>query len=196
MIKTKHILVSALLLGLNGLAIGQTKKGDTAPVATAATASTATPPKAPEPPKTGPKPYKEVITDKAKTSKGMFTVHKLDDKYYFELADSLLNREIMMVTRYSKTATIPGTYGGEQVSRTIVSFEKAPENKLFMRAIQYINMSPDSTAPMYKAVRNSNVQPIAQAFEVKAIKTDSVTKQKASVIDMTEFLREIIKWFR
>ena len=38
----------------------------------------------------GPKPYKEVITDKAITKKGLFTVHKVEDKYYFEIPDTLL----------------------------------------------------------------------------------------------------------
>ncbi|MDP9041763.1 MAG: DUF5118 domain-containing protein, partial [Bacteroidota bacterium] len=35
-------------------------------------------------PKSNPKPYKEVITDKAVTQHGLFTVHKVDDKWYFE----------------------------------------------------------------------------------------------------------------
>ena len=34
-------------------------------------------------PKVAPKPYKDVITDKAVTKKGLFTVHKVDDKFYF-----------------------------------------------------------------------------------------------------------------
>jgi len=37
---------------------------------------------------TGPKPYKEVITDKAKTDEGLFKVHKIEDKYFFEIPDS------------------------------------------------------------------------------------------------------------
>ena len=34
---------------------------------------------------TGPKPYKEVITAKAKTEKGLLITHTLDDKYFFEI---------------------------------------------------------------------------------------------------------------
>ena len=52
----------------------------------------------------GPKPYKEVITDKAKTDEGLFNVHKVEDKYYFEIPDSLLGREILVVNRISKAA--------------------------------------------------------------------------------------------
>jgi uncharacterized protein YdeI (BOF family) len=54
---------------------------------------------APAAPKTGLKSYKEVITDKSKTSKGLFIVHKVEEKYFFELPDSLLGREMMAVTR-------------------------------------------------------------------------------------------------
>ena len=54
--------------------------------------------------RTGPKPYKDVITDKAKTDEGLFKVHKIEDKYFFEIPDSLLNREILVVNRISKAA--------------------------------------------------------------------------------------------
>ena len=43
----------------------------------------AAPPATPTPStKTGIKPYKEVITAKAKSNKGLFIVHKVDEKYY------------------------------------------------------------------------------------------------------------------
>ena len=40
-------------------------------------------------PKPGPKPYKEIITSKAITSKGFFKTHKVEDKYYFEIEPKL-----------------------------------------------------------------------------------------------------------
>ena len=59
-----------------------------------------------------PKAYKDVITDKAITKKGLFTVHKVDDKYYFDIPDSILGREILAVVRFAKVPTGAG-YGGE-----------------------------------------------------------------------------------
>jgi len=132
-------------------------------------------------PKNKPKAYKDVITKDAKTKHGLFTVHKVDDKYYFEIPDSILGREIMTVTRYVKTAT-GAHYGGEQINRQVLRFEKGGANKIFVRAVQYVNVSSDSTTPMYKAVINSNVDPIAQAFDIKTFIKDSST-----VIDVTEF---------
>ena len=109
------------------------------------------------PPKTGPKPYKEVITDKAKTFTGLFIVHKVEDKWYFEIPDSLLGREILAITRIAKTATGAG-YGGEEVNEQVLRFEKGPENKIFLRVAFYVNVASD-TLPIYQAVKSSKRQP-------------------------------------
>lgn len=133
--------------------------------------------------KTGPKPFREVITGKAQTSKGLFTVHKIEDKYYFEIPDSLMGREFMAVTRVSKAATDLG-YGGEQANRQVLRWEKGPDNRLFLRVPLYINVATDTAQPIAQAVRNSNVEPIAGSFDIKAVKKDT-----SSVIDVTDFFR-------
>jgi Met-zincin/Domain of unknown function (DUF5117)/Domain of unknown function (DUF5118) len=132
--------------------------------------------------KQGPKPYKTVITDRAKTHKGLMTVHKIDDKYYFEISDSLLGRDIMTVTRYSKTAAGGGIFGGEEVNRQMVRWEKGPDNKIFLRSVTIVIASPDSTKPMFRAVENSSEDPIVAAFDIKAIRKDT-----SSVIDITNY---------
>ncbi len=140
-------------------------------------------------PKAGPKPYKEVITEKAKTQKGLFIVHKVEDKYFFEIPSTLLNKEILCITRFSKTPVGGGTYGGEIANEVVLRFEKGPDNKIFVRTVLNIVQSPDSTQPMFKAVANSNVDPIAQAFDIKAYKKDSINKTEQAVIDVTDFFK-------
>ena len=134
-------------------------------------------------PKPGPKPYKEVITDKAVSHSGLFTVHKVEEKYYFEIADSLLLREFMAITRFSKTAG-GGVYGGELANQQTLQWEKGPNNTLFLRVVTLVSMA-DSTNKIYKAVRNSNVNPIAAAFDIKAYNKDS----SAVVIDVTDYFK-------
>jgi hypothetical protein len=134
---------------------------------------------------TGPKSFKEVITDKAVTMKGLFTVHKVEDKFYFEIPDSILGREIMAITRYSKVAGGGGVYGGEMVNQQVVKFEKGPENKIFMRVVTVISVANDSTQPIYQAVRNSNVDPIAAAMDIKAFSKDSM----GVVVDVTDYFK-------
>lgn len=45
------------------------------------------------------KKFSEVITKDAKTDEGLFNVHKVDDKYYFEIPNELLEREMLLVSR-------------------------------------------------------------------------------------------------
>jgi hypothetical protein len=138
-----------------------------------------------------PKPYKEVITDKAKTDEGLFKVHFLDDKWYFELPDSLLNREILVVTRISKSAAGLSNgfsgYAGDIVNNNVIRFEKGPNNRVFLRRVSFDQRGTDENG-MYKAVVNSNIQPIMQTFNISAFGRDSVTNTRSSVIDVTDFV--------
>ena len=135
-------------------------------------------------PKQGPKPYKEVITDKAITHSGLFTVHKIDERYFFEIADSLLDREFMAITRFSKTAAGGGIYGGELANQQTLEWEKGPAHTLFLRVVTLVSMA-DSTNKIYKAVKNSSVDPIAAAFDIRAYGKDS----GSVVIDVTDYFK-------
>lgn len=56
------------------------------------------------------RPYKEIITSRAITQKGLFTIHKINERYFFEISDSLLGRDILIVNRVSKSGR--GGYPG------------------------------------------------------------------------------------
>jgi hypothetical protein len=137
------------------------------------------------PVKSSPKPYKEVITDKAVTQFGLFTVHNVDDKWYFEIADSIFNREILAITRFAKSPAGSRSYGGEKVNEQTIRWEKGPSDNIFLRVMTIVNVAPDSTQPIAQAVRNSNVDPIAASFDIKAYGKDSTSV----VIDVTDFFK-------
>lgn len=136
----------------------------------------------------GPRPYKEIITDKALTKRGMFTVHKIDDKFYFEIADSMMGREILAVTRYIKVPAVSGggrgVYGGEIANQQSLVFERGPSNNVFLRVVTLVNTA-DPKDEIYKAVANSNLNAITAAFPVAAYNRDS----SAVVIEVTDFFR-------
>jgi hypothetical protein len=135
-------------------------------------------------PKTGPKAFSEVITKKTVSQKGVFSVHFLDDKFYFEIPDSLLGRELLAVTRFAKVAGGARKYGGEEVNEQSLLFEKGPNQRVFMRVVTLISKA-DSTQTIAKAVKNSYLDPIVASFEIKAYGKDSTS----SVIDVTEFFK-------
>lgn len=138
--------------------------------------------------KTNVKSFKEVITDKAVSSNGVLTVHKVDDKYYFEIPDAILKKEFLMVTRLTKAAAEmrSGTtgYAGDQIGQQVIAFEKGPNDKIFVRSISFVDNVQDSTSDMYNSVMRNNVQSIIKSFDIKA----RGTQNKSSVIDVTDIL--------
>lgn len=128
--------------------------------------------------------YKDFVTAKTITQHGLFTVHQTGDKFYFELPDSLLGRDIMVISRLSKLPVNIGNYGGEELNDQVLRWEKGPANNLFLRAVSFITAA-DSTNTIFKAVANSSLNPIIAAFDIKAIGKDSAS----TLIDMTDFLK-------
>ncbi|MDQ6812398.1 MAG: zinc-dependent metalloprotease [Bacteroidota bacterium] len=138
------------------------------------------------PPRTSPKSFKAFFdTSKIRTQKGLIVVHWQDDKYYFEIPNALMGKDLLTVTRYSRTAAGASKYGGEELNQNVLRFERGPENKVFMRTTLNVVSSPDSTKPIYQAVRNSNVDPIAAAFDIKAFSRDTT----GVIIDVTDFFK-------
>ncbi|MBW8359447.1 MAG: zinc-dependent metalloprotease [Weeksellaceae bacterium] len=134
------------------------------------------------------KPYKDVITAKAVTDAGAITVHKVEDKYFFEIPDSALKKEFLLVSRLTKAAAgmRSGTtgYAGDQIAQNLISFEKGPQDKIFVRSISYADYAADSTSQMYNSVMRNNMQSIIHAFEIKAFGKD----KKSSVVDITDLI--------
>ncbi|MAU71207.1 MAG: zinc-dependent metalloprotease [Pseudozobellia sp.] len=129
------------------------------------------------------KAYDRIITEEAVTKSGLFDVHKVGDKYYFEITDSLLNREILVVTRFIKTPSGASNYGGEKISENTIVFEKGPTNNLFLRISTLVSAAHEDDA-ISKAVNNSNITPILEAFEIKAQNDDN----QSYVIEVTNFI--------
>ncbi|HZG25445.1 MAG TPA: DUF5117 domain-containing protein, partial [Chitinophagaceae bacterium] len=138
--------------------------------------------------RTGPKSYKDVITSKAVSTKGLFTIHHVEDKWYLELPDSVLGRDLLVVNRLSKAAAgmrnVFFGYAGDQIGNNVVHFEKGPNNKVFLKKISFDEISKDTSQAMYKAVLNSNIQPIVAAFDITTYNKDST----GSLIEITNFL--------
>jgi len=138
--------------------------------------------------KNGVKPYAKVITKEAKTDEGLFVVHKLKDDYYFEIPDTLFDREMLMVTRIAKTASGFGFGGGKQNEQVLRWTKKG--DKVYLNVVSYEVFANDSL-PVHEAVKNSNFEPILYGFDVKAYKKDSIHNN--TVINATKLFEEDVK---
>src|SRR6056297_756843 len=137
------------------------------------------------------KPYDKVITQDAKTDIGLFNVHVVEDKHYYEIPDSLFNREMLMVSRISKTASRIG-FGGGKINTQVLRWEKR-DKKVLLRVVSHDVVAADSL-PVHEAVMNSNFEPVLFAFDIKAFKKDSLQPgASATVIEVDDMLNKDTK---
>jgi len=140
----------------------------------------------PQPKKGDIQPYNKVITNDAKTDNGLFKVHSIDDKFYYEIPDSLLDREMLMVTRIAKTASGIG-FGGEKQNEQVLRWQKK-DKKIVLRVVSHAIVAADSL-PIHEAVVNSNFEPVLHTFPIQAIGKDSTS----TVIDVTDLFDKDVK---
>ena len=113
----------------------------------------------------GPKPYAQVITKDAKTDSGVFHVHRIQDKLYYEIPRAMLGREFRLVV--DRRGTVRGLgYAGEEISERVVRWERMG-SRVLLRLVSYA-MRADSTLPVSRAVDLSNAAPIVKAFDIAA----------------------------
>ncbi|SHM36679.1 protein of unknown function [Cyclobacterium lianum] len=141
--------------------------------------------KAPES-KDGLKPYDKVITDKAISKSGLFTVHNVEGKYYYEIPEEMLGREMLMVTTIARTASGIG-YGGERTNTQMLRWDKNDKN-ILLKVVSYSNTAADSL-PIYDAVKNSNLEPILYRFDVEA----KGKEDKGWVIEVTDLFSKDVQ---
>jgi hypothetical protein len=123
------------------------------------------------------KAFKEVITAQAKSDEGLFTVHRIDEKLFFEIPTKMFGKEMLLVSRQAKTPQ--DGYGGEQTNEEVVRWERK-YNRILLRAVSYVNVAADSL-PISKAVKNANFEEVIASFQIQAYSKDST----GFVIDVT-----------
>lgn len=142
--------------------------------------------------KSGIRSYDEVITKDAVSDKGVFTIHRVNDKYYYEIPDSLLQRDFLWISRFSDLPSgLGGGYvnAGSSVNEQMVVWQKF-ENKIVLKTKSYNAYAADSL-PISLSVQANNYQPTIYAFDIAALSKDSA----GYVIDVTKLLLSDVKTF-
>jgi hypothetical protein len=138
-----------------------------------------TPASKPPEQKGGMKPYDQVITKEAKTDSGLFIVHRIKEKFFFEVPNKELEKDFLLVSTYSKNARGLG-YGGDAANRQVVRWQRVGD-KILLRSMLFTSVAAD-TLPVSSAVKKANLPPIIMAFDAQALNKDS----SSVVIDVTE----------
>lgn len=137
--------------------------------------------------KGGVEPYDEVITEKAKTDPGLFFVHRLDDKVYYEIPVNELAKDMLWVTQIGGTQA-GYSVAGMPVQDRVVCWELRDETVL-LRDVKYA-IRADVDDSIKNAVEQTSLKPIIRAFSVKAW-----GKDKAPVIDVTDLFKSDVAEF-
>jgi len=141
------------------------------------------------------KPYKEVITKDAKSDKGLFTVHHVGENFYLEIPDSVLNRDMLIVSR---RAAMSGSEfddmvaGDDPKEALMVRWQKSPDgNNILLRKIttRMAMQFKGADTAFERAVELQSLDPILLSFPIKAFGPDSGT----SVIDGAPLFLDDIK---
>ena len=112
------------------------------------------------------------ITVQMKKSEGLINTFLKNNKLYFEINNSVLNKELLMVTRFSQ---FPGDYSsyvnaGSKTAENIISF-KLKDNKIVLEKLAYTNEASDQD-PIQISVIKNNFPPILAVFKIENTEKD------------------------
>jgi hypothetical protein len=133
-----------------------------------------------------PRPYARVITSAAETKEGLFRVHRVGERLFFEIPRSELNRDILVVQRTAAGGSTSGFFGGGP-SR-VVEFAREG-NRVLLRQKSF-GIVADTARAIAQAVDALNYGPIIASFNIESWGPDS-----AAVIDATKLFTTNINEF-
>jgi hypothetical protein len=135
--------------------------------------------------KKAPESIEKFVKKDAKVMKGFTTVYNQEDKWYITINDSIIGRDLALVSRIGKSAEggRRGSegYAGDLVRHSMVRFSKGPGNKIFLHEVM---LEERASGSMAENVKNSNTAAIVASFDIAAWNDD----KSDNLIDVTNFL--------
>ena len=121
------------------------------------------------------------LTANFKKLNGLITVYKNKEEVYFEIDDSLLTKDLLMVTRIVKSPPDFQAYknAGSKTSEQLIQFIKKKEKILLIQK-SYLNIA-DEKDPISQSVTKNNFSPILAAFRIKNL------ERKKYLIDVSNY---------
>ncbi|WP_293302448.1 zinc-dependent metalloprotease [Pedobacter sp. UBA4863] len=132
------------------------------------------------------KPYHEVVNKNYKSQTGMFSVHRYRDTTYFELSNTIINRDILIVNRLASiSSNSSNVFPGELLDEQMIRFELGRDSTIKIRLIE-LEMMANPNSNLARAVKDANIGTIIASFPIKAYSKDSTSY----VLDFTKYLTE------
>lgn len=131
----------------------------------------------------GPRPFRDVVPESARSAEGVFTVHRTEDRLWFEIPDSLLGREMLLVSRIARVPANLGGFipAGYAAHEQVVVWQREG-NRVLLRRRAYDAVAADET-PISLSVEANHFDPIVASFEVASLGPAGASV----VLDVTSF---------
>ena len=130
--------------------------------------------------------FDSLMQDPAVVDSGLFNFYRIDEKFYFEIPEALLEREILIVSRLSGTVDGLSFGGAGQKTRPqqVIRWQRM-RDKVLLRQVSYQNVASEEL-PIYRSVQNNNYEPIIMAFDIEALGRDS----SSLIIEVTDLFTD------
>ena len=109
--------------------------------------------------------YEKIVKKGGTVMDGLFRVRHIEDKYYFEVPDSILGRMILSVSRFTAVPQNFGKYAGEEVNNLTFYFEQRDTAQLLMRQYVLSQIATDGDN-IQRTLEQSTINPIIMALKV------------------------------
>ncbi|RFZ90931.1 DUF5117 domain-containing protein [Mucilaginibacter conchicola] len=128
--------------------------------------------------------YKKIVNSNFKTFKGIFAIHKYKDTVYFEIPDSLLHRDILVLSRLASVSANLESYAGEELSQKTIQFEVGADSTLVIRNNIVATDTQQGNA-ISQAVNRSLGNPILKSLPIVAYGPGGMS-----------YLVDVSQWFK
>lgn len=120
------------------------------------------------------KSYTEIVDKSTTSDQGLFITHQNKEKLYFEIPFTLLQKDMLLVSRIAK---LPDNFGGgyinagTKLNEQVIRWERR-QNNVDLRVISFQNQS-DEESPIYQSVAANNFFPILYSTKIAGFNKDS-----------------------
>src|SRR6185503_12625402 len=122
----------------------------------------------------------------AKSQRGVFGVHRVEDKVFFEIPTNEFGKEFLWVAQIERTQSGFGYGGGTQLGSRVLRWELRNKDVL-LREVRYALRAAGDSGSVRKSVEASSMEALLRKFPIAAWGTN-----KAAVIDVTDlFLADL-----
>ncbi len=131
--------------------------------------------------------YKKILKD-ADSHDGMFKVHKVNNKVYFEIPKAVMHKDYLMSSRVSAVSNTFNTTSGRMPKYPIMITFSSDNDKVYIHKKNF-QKKCDENSSMYSAMLRNNMDPIWFSYKIEAFGKDSLS----CVIDVTDLFCSNIK---